>query len=566
MAVPGPRSRRRRRRLLPHGARGGGGGQTSPQSLLIRHRRARPAPAARAAIGRLGCPSPQRAERSGAESCQSSERAELKRQARSLLVAGPSLIAHSQWEVALLCQLRRSRPSAVPPLKRRTELPSGAQHREPALLSVPALPSVKPRSRCSERANAAERGALGNSKPSRSGSPSLSEPFSLWAAPVFRRAPVTVARHENGKRSLPAPPPSLPARRGEDGGARGGAAAGAADRGRVRPEPRPGRGAAAAARHRALPRLHARGHPRHRQGPDGGAAGGAGLPHLPGQHLPPGHAAGTGARPALRGPARLHGLAPQPADGQRGVPDGLAAGAVGGVGGGGSLPAPPRRGPRPAEPREGHGDPERAGRRYRHAAGRRREQHHHGPAPRGGHAQVGALAGSLRGRPRPPAAAAALRHRAGGHRARAAPALPASYATDLVVCVALGCDMFDCVFPTRTARFGSALVPWGSLQLKNQKFAKDFRPIDADCGCPTCQRHSRAYLHALLRCNTAALHLLTLHNVAYQMKLMGSIRDSILRQRFPEFVREFMAAMYGGRGGPPAWAREALESVGITLG
>ncbi|NXI13253.1 TGT ribosyltransferase, partial [Irena cyanogastra] len=140
------------------------------------------------------------------------------------------------------------------------------------------------------------------------------------------------------------------------------------------------------------------------------------------------------------------------------------------------------------------------------------------------------------------------------------------YATDLVVCVALGCDMFDCVFPTRTARFGSALVPWGSLQLKSQQFAKDFRPIDADCGCPTCQRYSRAYLHALLRSNTAALHLLTLHNIAYQVgRLMGSIRDSIVRQRFPEFVREFMAAMYGGRGGPPTWAREALESVGITL-
>ncbi|XP_039428535.1 LOW QUALITY PROTEIN: queuine tRNA-ribosyltransferase catalytic subunit 1 [Corvus cornix cornix] len=139
------------------------------------------------------------------------------------------------------------------------------------------------------------------------------------------------------------------------------------------------------------------------------------------------------------------------------------------------------------------------------------------------------------------------------------------YATDLVVCVALGCDMFDCVFPTRTARFGSALVPWGSLQLKNHQFAKDFRPIDADCGCSTCQRYSRAYLHALLRSNTAALHLLTLHNVAYQMKLMSSMRESILQQRFPEFVREFMDAMYGGRGGPPLWVKEALESVGITL-
>ncbi|XP_060037714.1 queuine tRNA-ribosyltransferase catalytic subunit 1 isoform X2 [Erinaceus europaeus] len=62
------------------------------------------------------------------------------------------------------------------------------------------------------------------------------------------------------------------------------------------------------------------------------------------------------------------------------------------------------------------------------------------------------------------------------------------YATDLVVCVALGCDMFDCVFPTRTARFGSALVPTGNLQLKKKQFQKDFGPIDPECTCPTCQK------------------------------------------------------------------------------
>uniref|UniRef100_A0A803YN36 tRNA-guanine(15) transglycosylase-like domain-containing protein n=1 Tax=Meleagris gallopavo TaxID=9103 RepID=A0A803YN36_MELGA len=90
---------------------------------------------------------------------------------------------------------------------------------------------------------------------------------------------------------------------------------------------------------------------------------------------------------------------------------------------------------------------------------------------------------------------------------------PHSYDTDLVVCVALGCDMFDCVFPTRTARFGSALGPWGSLQLKNRQFAKDFRPIDEECDCPTCQRHSRAFLHALLRSDPAALHHITAHNI-----------------------------------------------------
>ncbi|XP_064355325.1 queuine tRNA-ribosyltransferase catalytic subunit 1 [Dromaius novaehollandiae] len=139
------------------------------------------------------------------------------------------------------------------------------------------------------------------------------------------------------------------------------------------------------------------------------------------------------------------------------------------------------------------------------------------------------------------------------------------YATDLVVCVALGCDMFDCVFPTRTARFGSALVPWGSLQLKNKQFAKDFRPIDEACGCPTCRGYSRAYLHALLRSDTAALHHLTVHNIAYQLNLMRAVRESILAQRFPRFVRDFMRTMYGSRERYPAWAVEALASVGIPL-
>ncbi|XP_073174829.1 queuine tRNA-ribosyltransferase catalytic subunit 1 isoform X2 [Lepidochelys kempii] len=139
------------------------------------------------------------------------------------------------------------------------------------------------------------------------------------------------------------------------------------------------------------------------------------------------------------------------------------------------------------------------------------------------------------------------------------------YATDLVVCVALGCDMFDCVFPTRTARFGSALVPWGSLPVKNKQFAKDFRPIDENCDCPTCRRYSRAFLHALVRSETVAMHLLTVHNIAYQLNLMRSIRESIVEQRFPQFVRDFMRTMYGSRERYPPWAVEALASVNITL-
>ncbi|XP_066472323.1 queuine tRNA-ribosyltransferase catalytic subunit 1 isoform X2 [Tiliqua scincoides] len=139
------------------------------------------------------------------------------------------------------------------------------------------------------------------------------------------------------------------------------------------------------------------------------------------------------------------------------------------------------------------------------------------------------------------------------------------YATDLVICVALGCDMFDCVFPTRTARFGSALVPWGSLQLKNKQYAKDFRPIDENCNCPTCQRYSRAFLNSLFRNDTAAMHHVTVHNIAYQLNLMRLIRESIIEQRFPQFVQDFMKTMYGNRGSYPQWATEALTSVGIIL-
>ncbi|MBN3289331.1 TGT ribosyltransferase, partial [Polypterus senegalus] len=139
------------------------------------------------------------------------------------------------------------------------------------------------------------------------------------------------------------------------------------------------------------------------------------------------------------------------------------------------------------------------------------------------------------------------------------------YATDLVVCVALGCDMFDCVFPTRTARFGTALVPWGSLQLRHKQFAKDFQPIDPDCECATCKRYSRAFIHALFKTNTAAMHHITIHNIAYQLTLMRSVRQSIVEKRFPDFVRSFMSRMYSGKGGYPEWAVEALASVNIAL-
>lgn len=69
------------------------------------------------------------------------------------------------------------------------------------------------------------------------------------------------------------------------------------------------------------------------------------------------------------------------------------------------------------------------------------------------------------------------------------------YPLDIVVCVALGVDMFDCVYPTRTARFATALVAEGTIRIKLQKYATDFRRLQDDCRCVACKQYSRAFLH-----------------------------------------------------------------------
>ncbi|PLN79140.1 tRNA-guanine(15) transglycosylase-like protein [Aspergillus taichungensis] len=88
------------------------------------------------------------------------------------------------------------------------------------------------------------------------------------------------------------------------------------------------------------------------------------------------------------------------------------------------------------------------------------------------------------------------------------------YPEDLVVAVALGADMFDCVWPTRTARFGNAVVSSGNLNLRNQAFAEDFGPVEEGCTCSTCRPKdqgglgiSRAYLHHLAAKETVGAHL-----------------------------------------------------------
>ena len=87
------------------------------------------------------------------------------------------------------------------------------------------------------------------------------------------------------------------------------------------------------------------------------------------------------------------------------------------------------------------------------------------------------------------------------------------YAEDLVICSLLGADMFDCVFATRTARFGSVFSKYGMLKLRKQDYQDDFGPISEGCECYTCKNYTRSYLQRLFRLDNSCLQLLSLHNV-----------------------------------------------------
>jgi queuine tRNA-ribosyltransferase len=109
----------------------------------------------------------------------------------------------------------------------------------------------------------------------------------------------------------------------------------------------------------------------------------------------------------------------------------------------------------------------------------------------------------------------------------------------LLDAVALGVDLFDCVLPTRLARHGTVLTGGGRLALRNAAFALDDGPLDADCGCAVCGRWSRAYLrHLLVVGETAAGRLLTLHNLAWTLRLIERARGAVAEGRLGALRRE----------------------------
>jgi queuine tRNA-ribosyltransferase len=136
------------------------------------------------------------------------------------------------------------------------------------------------------------------------------------------------------------------------------------------------------------------------------------------------------------------------------------------------------------------------------------------------------------------------------HTARRLPAdqprylMGAGTPEDLVECVARGIDMFDCVMPTRHARNGQLFTSRGRINIRNARHAEDDGPLDPDCGCYTCRRHSRAYLrHVFMAGEMTAAALNTLHNLSFYLDTMQRIRDAIAFRTFDSFRLDFLRAI-----------------------
>ena len=107
-----------------------------------------------------------------------------------------------------------------------------------------------------------------------------------------------------------------------------------------------------------------------------------------------------------------------------------------------------------------------------------------------------------------------------------------------------GVDFFDCVMPSRNARHGNLFTWHGKMNLLNEKYARDSRPIDENCGCPACRNHSRAYIRHLITAKEAlGMRLAVLHNLYFYNDLMKKIRDALDGDYFESFYQKYHNAL-----------------------
>jgi len=112
------------------------------------------------------------------------------------------------------------------------------------------------------------------------------------------------------------------------------------------------------------------------------------------------------------------------------------------------------------------------------------------------------------------------------------------YPEEIVEYAAMGVDMMDCVLPTRAARHGLLFTSEGRVNIRARKYAEDESPADPECGCMVCRRYSRAYLrHLFASGEPLAAVLNSIHNLAYYLELMASVRYAIELGSLPELVK-----------------------------
>ena len=111
-----------------------------------------------------------------------------------------------------------------------------------------------------------------------------------------------------------------------------------------------------------------------------------------------------------------------------------------------------------------------------------------------------------------------------------------------------GVDFFDCVYPSRNGRHGHVYTNHGKLNLFNQKYELDARPIEEGCGCPACRSYSRAYIRHLLKAKEMlGMRLCTLHNLYFYNTMMEEIRDAIEEHRYADYKMRKLAGMEGSQ-------------------
>ena len=112
---------------------------------------------------------------------------------------------------------------------------------------------------------------------------------------------------------------------------------------------------------------------------------------------------------------------------------------------------------------------------------------------------------------------------------------------NILEAVKRGVDLFDCVMPSRNARHGHLFTDAGIININNKKYEKDDLPIDPTCNCPTCHKHSRAYIRHLFKAQEIlAMRLCVMHNLYFYNNLMTKIREALDNDTFDEFYAKYV--------------------------